>query len=57
MIGICFSGTGNTRYCVEKFLKVYDADAETFFIEEDCASRNTVAHKELCSAYCRNPLK
>ncbi|MBH9814406.1 iron-sulfur protein, partial [Clostridioides difficile] len=27
MIGIYFSGTGNSRYCVEKFLQEYDITA------------------------------
>ena len=33
MIGIYFSGTGNTKYCVEKFLSEYDINAPSFSIE------------------------
>lgn len=51
MIGIYFSGTGNTKYCVEKFLEAYDADAKAFSIEEDCALHNIEAHEEIVIGY------
>lgn len=51
MIGIYFSGTGNTKYCVEKFLEAYDADAEAFSIEEDWALHNIAACEELVIGY------
>ncbi len=35
MVGIYFSGTGNTKYCVETFLKEYDSTALAFSIEEE----------------------
>lgn len=35
MLGIYFSGTGNTKYCVETFLKEYDNTAIAFSIEEE----------------------
>lgn len=37
MIGIYFSGTGNTKYCVGKFLEYYynDPKIEMYSIEED----------------------
>ena len=34
MIGIYFSGTGNTRHCVEKFAKEYDPEAIVYSIED-----------------------
>ncbi len=34
MIGIYFSGTGNTRHCVEKFLNEYDPLAIAYSIED-----------------------
>lgn len=34
MVGIYFSGTGNSKYCVERFLEYYDGDAKTFSIED-----------------------
>lgn len=38
MVGIYFSGTGNTKYCVGTFLKYYDdSKTEMYSIEEDCA--------------------
>ncbi len=37
MIGIYFSGTGNTKYCVERFVKEYDSSSKIFSIENDDA--------------------
>ena len=34
MIGVYFSGTGNSRYAVELFCKEYDQEAEVFSIED-----------------------
>ena len=36
MIGIYFSGTGNTKLCVDKFLAEYDNSKNTFSIEDKC---------------------
>lgn len=33
MIGIYFSGTGNTKHCVEKLISLLDASAQCFPIE------------------------
>lgn len=38
MVGIYFSGTGNSRYCVEKFLEEYEPQAESFSIENENAA-------------------
>ena len=35
MIGIYFSGTGNSRYAAELFCREYDKDAITYTIEDD----------------------
>lgn len=35
MIGLYFSGTGNTRYCVEQFVSMVDKDASCFSIENN----------------------
>lgn len=35
MIGIYFSGTGNSRYAVELFCKEYDETVKTFSIEDE----------------------
>ena len=34
MIGIYFSGTGNTKFCVDKFLKEYNHINNSFSIED-----------------------
>ena len=33
MIGIYFSGTGNTKHCVEKLVKLLDVSAQNFPFE------------------------
>ncbi len=33
MVGIYFSGTGNTRFCVERFLACYEGSAKAFSME------------------------
>ncbi len=35
MVGIYFSGTGNSRYAVEFFCNEYDEAAKAFSIEDD----------------------
>jgi ferredoxin/flavodoxin len=35
MIGIYFSGTGNTKYCVERFTSSVDQNAKSYSIEDD----------------------
>lgn len=42
MIGIYFSGTGNSKYCAEQFLKEYKGNYEIFSIEEE----NVIGHLE-----------
>jgi len=37
MIGIYFSGTGNTKYCIDTFLKEYDGSSSSVSIEEPAA--------------------
>ena len=34
MVGICFSGTGNSKYAVELFCKEYDNESRTYSIED-----------------------
>lgn len=34
MIGIYFSGTGNTKYCIEKFIFIYDKKISAIPLEE-----------------------
>lgn len=35
MTGIYFSGTGNTKFCVDKFLEEYDSSKNSFSIEDN----------------------
>ncbi|TCL58831.1 hypothetical protein EDD76_1051 [Kineothrix alysoides] len=35
MIGVYFSGTGNSKYCIEKILQEYDTKASAFSIEDN----------------------
>lgn len=51
MVGIYFSGTGNSRYMLEVFLKAYDETAKPFSIEEDGVLAVIKAQEELAFAY------
>ncbi len=51
MIGIYFSGTGNSKYCVERFLKERDVKAQIFSIEEENIVLEIQKHKELVIGY------
>lgn len=51
MIGIYFSGTGNSKYCIEKFLQEYDAAARAFSIEDDELSEQIDKHKDIVFSY------
>lgn len=51
MIGIYFSGTGNTRYCVETFMQAYYPAGETFSIEAADAVQKISMHNEIVLGY------
>lgn len=51
MIGIYFSGTGNTKYCVETFLKEYDGSASAFSIEDERAAEEIRRHGDIILGY------
>lgn len=51
MIGIYFSGTGNSKYCIEKFLQEYDAGAEAFSIENEELLTKIGQHEEIVFSY------
>lgn len=51
MLGLYFSGTGNSKYCIEKFLQEYDPKAEAFSIEEEELPKKMEQHKELVFSY------
>ncbi|HAH92481.1 EFR1 family ferrodoxin [Dielma fastidiosa] len=51
MIGIYFSGTGNTQYCLEKFLSLYDANAEMIRLEDPHSIDRISCHEDIIFAY------
>lgn len=51
MIGIYFSGTGNSKYCVEKFLWHYGGTGEAFAIEDAEAIKQIISNQEIVFAY------
>lgn len=51
MTGIYFSGTGNSRYAVETFLKKYDETARAYSIEDKNITRYIKGSEELTFAY------
>ncbi|MGO5051018.1 EFR1 family ferrodoxin [Lachnospiraceae bacterium LCP25S3_G4] len=51
MIGIYFSGTGNTKFCVERFLTYYESNAKAFSIEDGHAAEEIERTSEIVFAY------
>lgn len=51
MIGIYFSGTGNTEYCVKKFFERYDPKAEIYSIENPISIEKIQQNREILFAY------
>lgn len=51
MVGIYFSGTGNTRFCVESFLTCYESSTEAFSIEDAQAGEAIKRNSEIVFAY------
>lgn len=51
MIGIYFSGTGNSKYCIEKFLKEYDEKIKVFSIEDKEVINQISQHSEIVFSY------
>lgn len=51
MVGIYFSGTGNTKYCVETFLKECDSDFLAFSIEDKNAVIEIQKHEQIIIGY------
>ena len=46
MIGIYFSGTGNTKYCLEKFVALYDRNIEITPLEDKDTIEKVTYHKD-----------
>lgn len=51
MIGIYFSGTGNSKYCIEKFLQEYDTKATAFSIEDKQVLQKITQHEAIIFSY------
>lgn len=51
MIGIYFSGTGNTKYCLEKFVDLYDRNIEITPLEDTSTIEKVTHHKDIIFAY------
>lgn len=51
MIGIYFSGSGNTAYCVQTFLKAYDSDSRMYSIEDQDVLSALSRHTDILLAY------
>lgn len=51
MIGVYFSGTGNTRHCLEYLLKLLDGNAMTYSIENETATSAIQSNDEIVFAY------
>ena len=51
MIGIYFSGTGNTKYCLEKFIAAYDNSVETIALETPGVMKHIKENQDIILAY------
>ena len=51
MVGIYFSGTGNSRYAAELFCNEYDEVAKAFSIEDDNVTQAVRNEEMLVFAY------
>ena len=48
MLGIYFSGTGNTKHCIEKLIHLLDENTQAISIEkEDAANELSTNHEGL----------
>ena len=53
MVGIYFSGTGNTKFCVKKFLELYNENNtfESYSIEDEICVSKIKENKDILFAY------
>lgn len=51
MIGIYFSGTGNTKYCLEKFVAAYDNSVKTIALEDPGVMQHIKENQDIILAY------
>lgn len=51
MLGIYFSGTGNSKYCVERFVQAYSGEGEVLSIENRSALEQIAKSSEIVLGY------
>ena len=51
MLGIYFSGTGNSKYALEVFLREYDKNSVLFSIEDKSLIEYINSHDEIVFSY------
>ena len=51
MVGLYFSGTGNTKHCVERFLEAYGKGSQAFSIEDETALDRIREQDEIVIGY------
>lgn len=51
MVGIYFSGTGNSKYCIYRFLEEYNNNSPAFSIEQDEAVTQIKSNSEIIISY------
>lgn len=51
MIGLYFSGTGNTEFCINKFMALVDRSAPIVSIENENALAEIQKHEHIIFAY------
>ena len=51
MVGIYFSGTGNSKYCIERFMKEYGTGIQIFSIEDEDALAHIKDSDEIVISY------
>ena len=51
MVGIYFSGTGNSKYCIHRFLEEYDKSSPAFSTEQAEAVTHIIAAREIVICY------
>ncbi len=51
MLGIYFSGTGNSRYALETFLRPYNSSAKTVSIEDKSGAKLIEQHQDFIFSY------
>lgn len=51
MVGIYFSGTGNTKYCIEKFISIFDSNIKAIALENNKILDEIDGEQDIILAY------